>query len=242
MAVNKSYIGKGIVYLADDNDALIDVGNVTEFSYSAEEDKKELKNFRTAGGGNYNTVTRVDAVNLSLTMSDFSAENLKLGLFGGASAIASGSVTDEAQTTPGDVSVDCLVPTDFMIDIDQSVTVTGYVEGTDFEKKAAGILVLAAGSIPASTALAISYTKKAVNKVEAFINAAAERKLVLDGLNEAQSNAPVRVTVWAAKFGPAEETPYIGDEFGEITVTGDAIPDTSITASDESQYLKIEVA
>lgn len=242
MAVDKSYVGKGIVYVENDADQLIDVGNCTAFSYSAEENKIELKQFRTAGGGNQNSITRTEAVTLAMSVSDFSAENLKLGLFGEASAIAAGSVTDEAQTTPADVSVDFLLPTDFVIDTDQTVTVTSYTEGTDFEVSSAGIIVLAAGSIPASTALAISYTKKAVDKVEAFVNAAQDRKVVLAGLNEAQNGDPVRITIHRAKFGPAQDTGFIADEFGSLDLNGEALLDTSITGSSLSQYLKVEVA
>jgi hypothetical protein len=224
------------------------VGNATAFSYSADEEKKELKNFRTAGGGNYNSLTRVTAVNINLTLSDFSADNLTLGLFGGVSAVAAGAVADEAQTTPADVSADFLLPTDNMVDTTQTVTVTGtggtptYVEGTDYEKKAAGILVLAAGSIPASTALEIDYTKKATNVVQAFVNAAQNRQIVVDGLNEAQNGDPVFIKVHSGKFGPAAETQFIGDEFGEISLTGEALPDTTIVGAGLSQYLEIKVA
>lgn len=239
---DKSYIGKGIVYVENDDGQLIDVGNATGFSYAAEENKIELKNYRTTGGGNYNSVSRVESVNINMTLTDFSAQNLSLGLFGSVTAVAAGAVTDEAQTTPADVSIDFLLPTDHMIDTTETVTVTGYTEGTDFSVTAAGIKVLAAGSIPASTALAISYTKKATDVVQAFVNAASDRKIVVDGLNEAQSGAPVVITVHRAKFGPAQETAFIGDEFGEISLSGDALQDTSITTSGLSQYLKVAVA
>lgn len=239
---NKSFIGKGVVYVENDDGQLIDVGNCTAFSYSATEDKKELKNFRTAGGGNYNSLTRVSAVNINMTLSDFSAQNLSLGLFGSVTAVAAGTVTDEAQTTPADVSIDFLLPTDFMIDTGETVSVTGYTVGTDFEVRAAGILVLASGSIPASTVLAISYTKKAVDVVQAFVNAAANRRIVLDGLNEAQSSSPVVIDVHKGKFGPAAETAFIGDEFGEISLAGEALLDDTITTSGLSQYLVVKAA
>ena len=239
---DKSYIGKGVVYVENDDGLLIDVGNVTAFSYSADEESVELKNYRTAGGGNYNSLTRINAVNINVSMSDFSAENLALGLFAEVSAHTGATQTDEAQTTPSDVSVDFLLPTDHVIDTSATVTVTGYTEGTDFEKRAGGILVLASGSIPADTALAISYTSKTVDVVEAFVNAAQDRKIVLDGLNEAQGGTPVVITVHRAKFGPAQETQFIGDDFGSIEVQGEALLDTTITTSDLSQYLQIKAA
>jgi len=239
---DKSFIGKGVVYIESDDGLLVDVGNVTAFSYSADEEDVELKNYRTAGGGNYNSLTRLNAVNINMSMSDFSADNLAFGLFAEIGAHTGATQTDEAQTTPADVSVDFLLPTDHVIDTDSAVTVTGYTEGTDFEKKAAGILVLASGTIPASTALAISYTSKTVDVVEAFVNAAQERRIVLDGLNEAQGGTPVIITVHRAKFGPAQETQFIGDDFGSIEVSGEALLDTTITTTGLSKYLQIKAA
>ena len=239
---DKSFIGKGIVYIENDASQLIDVGNVTAFSYSADEEEVALKNYRTAGGGNYNSITRVSAVNVSLTMSDFSAENLAIGLFGSVTAVTAGAVADEAQTTPADVSVDFLLPTNHVIDTTQTVTVTGYTLGDDYQVSSAGIIVLAAGDIPADTALAISYTKKAVNVVEAFVTAAQDRRVVLAGLNEAQGSSPVVIHIHRFKSGPAQETAFIGDEFGEISINGEALLDASITTDGLSQYLQIKAA
>jgi hypothetical protein len=242
MPVNNSYRGTGIVYLENDNEQLVDVGNVTAFSYSAAEEKIELKNYRTPAGGNYNSDTRIESVEVSMSVSDFSAENLAIGTFGIASALTSSTVTDEAQTTPDDVSVDFLLPTDFQIDTSGTTTVTGYTEGTDFNVVAGGIIVLAAGSIPASTALAISYTSLAANKVEAFIQAAQDRRMVVDLVNTGKNNAPVRVTLHRVKFGPASDQNYIADEFGSVDLTGEALPDLSFNGTSLSQYLKIEVS
>ena len=242
MATDKSFVGKGVLFIENDDGVLVDIGNTTAFSYSAEEENIELKNYRTAGGGNRNSITRVTAVNLQLDVSDFSGQNLAFGLFGSVTAVAAGAVSGEAQTTPADVSLDQLLPTDHVIDTDETVTVTGYTEGTDFEVRAAGLVILASGSIPASTALSINYTKKAVDLVQAFVNAAQDRKIVLDGLNEAQNGSPVVITIYRAKFGPAQETAFIGDEFGSISLSGEALIDTTITSSGVSQYLKIAAA
>jgi hypothetical protein len=89
---DKSFIGKGVVYIENDTGVLTDVGNVTAFSYSADEEEVALKNYRSAGGGNYNSLKRISAVNINLTMSDFSAENLAMGLFGSVTAVAADAV------------------------------------------------------------------------------------------------------------------------------------------------------
>jgi len=240
---DKSYIGKGILYIDGR-----DVGNVVNLSFSIAEDKKELKTSRTTGGGNYNALTRIDSVTLSMTMSDYSAENMAIALFGSASAVAATTVTDESITAPASLSGDPLVDTANVIDTAETVTVTSdpsgttYVADTDYTVTSAGIKILSTGSISADDALLISYTKKAVDVVEALTSSAGEYKLVLDGLNEAQSGAPFIVTVHRAKFGPAAEMSLIGDDFAELVLTGDVLQDTSITAAGLSQYFVAKAA
>jgi len=240
---DKSYIGKGILYIDGR-----DVGNVINLSFSIAEDKKELKTSRTTGGGNYNALTRIDSVTLSMTMSDYSAENMAIALFGSSSAVTATTVSDESITAPASLSGDPLVDTANVIDTAETVTVTSdpagttYVADTDYTVTSAGIKILSTGSISADDALLISYTKKAVDVVEALTSSAGEYKLVLDGLNEAQSGAPFIVTVHRAKFGPAAEMSLIGDDFAELVLTGDVLQDTSITTAGLSQYFVAKAA
>jgi len=240
---DKSYIGKGILYIDGR-----DVGNVTNLSFSIAEDKKELKTSRTSGGGNYNAITRIDSVTLSMTMSDYNADNLAIALFGESSAVTAATVTDENISAPASLVGDPLVTTANVMDVDQTITVTSdpagttYVADTDYTVTAAGIKILSTGSISASDPLLITYDKKAVDVVEALTQAAGEYELVFDGLNEAQSGAPFVVTAYRAKFGPAAEMSLIGDDFGELTLTCDVLQDTSITTSGLSQYFKAAAA
>lgn len=101
-----SYIGSGKVYLRD-RDAvpqvgLIEVGNCSALSFAVTEDVKELKDFTQPGGGTYNEVRRISAVECQITMHDISASNLARALYGIASAVASGAVSNEDHTVyPG---------------------------------------------------------------------------------------------------------------------------------------------
>jgi len=238
---DKSYIGKGKVYL---NDRF--VGNVSELTYGTSEDKKELKDFTSPGGGNYNAVTRIDAVNIKMVMHDYSAENLAMALFGSTSSVAAGAVVDESIASAA--QLDTIIQTTDMIDTSIAPVVTSdpagttYTVDTDYTVSAAGIVVLSTGTIPVSTALLISYTKKAVDVIQALTSSGQEYKLMLDGLNEAQSSAPTIIVVHRAKFGPSDEISAIGDDFGAITLGGDALKDTSITAGGLSQYIEIKQA
>jgi len=239
---DKSYIGKGTIYMGTSADLLISVGNCSKLTIGATEEEQPLKDYQNAGGGDANVLKRIDSAEVSITAHDFNKENIAQAFFGGVDAVASGAVTDEAQTTPSDVSADFLLKTDFVIDTDETVTVTGETEGTDFEVTSGGIIILAAGTIPADTALAISYTKKAVDVVELLTTAGSEYIARFVGLNEAQSGTPVVVDLWRVKFGPTQAWDLIGDEFGAIELAGKLLKDSTITTTGLSQYAKVSQA
>jgi hypothetical protein len=241
---DKSFIGKGIVYLNGR-----DVGNCTALTLGVTEEKIELKNYRTAAGGNYNSLTRIDSVEVSMTISDFSVENLALGMFGTTSAVTAAEVANEAIAAPASLAGDPLIKTANVIDTAETVTVTSspagttFTAGTDYTVTPAGIrLVSATTTITASQNLLITYDKKPVDVLQALTTSAGEYELVFDGLNEAQSGVPYVVTVHRFKAGPAAEIALIGDEFGELQITGEALADTSITTAGLSQYAEIKAA
>ena len=241
MATDKSYIGKGKVHL--DKRFL---GNVSVLDFTINEENIELTDYTAAGGGNYNSLRRIDSVEMSLTMHDLSADNLAIALFGSTSAVTSSAIVDES-ITAGTV-LDTLIRTANVIDTtvapvvtDDPMTVT-YVENTDYTVSAAGITPIVGGSISASDPLLIDYTVKANDVVQALTTSAQEFELIFDGLNEAQSGSPVLITVFRAKFGGAQGLSMIGDEFAEIALTGDVLKDTTITGAGLSQFMKIESA
>ena len=57
--MDRSFIGAGSIYIkpADDSAPLMPVGNVSQFQFSFEEDKKDLKNY--LGGGDYELIKSV---------------------------------------------------------------------------------------------------------------------------------------------------------------------------------------
>lgn len=238
---DKTYIGKGKMHF---NGRF--VGNVSEAIASANEEKKDLPDYTAAGGGNYNSLTRITGVELAVKMHDFSKENLAMALFGTASSVTATTVTDESIASRA--TLDTLVKTANMIDTAVSPVVTSdpsgttYVEDTDYTVSAAGITVLSTGSMAASTDFLISYTKKAVDVIQALTTTAQEYEIIIDGLNEAQSGTPVLITAFRCKPGSAQGLGFIGDDFAEIPLTFEVLKDTTITGAGLSQYLEIKQA
>lgn len=100
-----AYLGAGIISVAAYSDTtafdsltFTDVGNVSKLTVSFTEDRKELKNYRTAAGGTYAAVARIDKAEASLDFRDFSADNLEMALWGTATT-ATGTTTIEAMLT-----------------------------------------------------------------------------------------------------------------------------------------------
>ncbi|TLX54867.1 hypothetical protein DN824_20510 [Stutzerimonas nosocomialis] len=98
---NYAYMGKGIITLQEEgvaNAPAFDVGNASALSFNVNENIIRLPNYRTAGGGTYAQVNRIENVEISMTLHDLSPENLAMVLFGSVTE-ADNRATIQALTT-----------------------------------------------------------------------------------------------------------------------------------------------
>ena len=96
---NYAYMGKGIVSLTPEGGGTArDIGNVSSLQFNINENIIKLPNSRTPGGGTYASVNRIESVEFTATLHDFSPENLAMVLFG-TTTTATGVATIEALTT-----------------------------------------------------------------------------------------------------------------------------------------------
>ncbi len=237
-----SYLGSGKVYLRDRSAAtgLIEVGNCSALNFAVTEETKELKDYTQPGGGTYNEVKRISAVEASITMHDMSAANLARALYGSTSTTATGTVTDEAHA---DVNPGEFVATEFLPSAITSVKkgATTFVANEDYEARAGGIYIIPGGDIVAGDDITITYTKAAADVVQALTNSGKEYELVFDGLNEARSGKRTRVTAHRIKIGALANLGLIGEEYAAIEATGKLLKDTGIVGAGISQYFKVEI-
>jgi len=239
-----SYIGKGRILVApyDGTAGLRPVGNVSELKFSPGEEEKSIQDYQNSGGGKANSVRRVSGVEISMSLYDRIAENIALVTKGAATAVASGSATDEQHKGfHGQyISLDRhMTPTSIVV---KDVTgVTTYVLNTDYTVDADGLIkILSTGAIGDGDTLKISYSYVAHNAVQALVNSGAEYRVVFVGLNEAQTDKPVTVTAHRLKFGAADSLDFIGDDFSPMAVKGEALKDSSITGAGLSQYFTVQ--
>ena len=236
-----SYIGIGQVYLATDGGPLLSVGNASSLSFSFDEEKKNLKDYTSPGGGNANSTSRIDNFTGSLTMHDYTAANLALALRGAVAEIATAAVVDEAHDSHG-VGGE-LIPFDFNYDADITPVITlgnasPCVADTDYELTPNGILTIEGGNIDANGVL-VSYTQAVAEQMEALVDSGAEFKLVFDGMNEAQAGKAAKILLHRVKFSPAQGLQFLGGEYGEVPIDFEVLSDSSVVGAGLSRYFKL---
>jgi hypothetical protein len=243
---DRSYIGKGPVYFKVKGAAggMQAIGNCSNLEVSFEEESVTLSDYTTASGGNRNSVSRVSTVTGSVTMHDFSAENLALALRGAVASTTAGAVTAEAHGTAGTAGE--FIPFDFIRDAAASVTVTDgagttYVEGVDYDLENNGITLKTGTSID-DQGIEVDYTKSVSETMEALTDAGQEYEIYFNGLNEAQSGSLVEIRMYRVKFSPAQGLSFIGDEFGELTTEFEILSDTSKSGAGISKFMKVAQA
>lgn len=239
-----SYLGSGKIWLREigGSAGLTQVGNASQLNFSVTEDTKELKDFTQPGGGTYNEVRRISAVEMSATLHDLSAANLARALYGATSTETTATVTDEAHA---DIIGGELVPTNYLPSAITTVKkgATTLTVNVDYTVEPSGIVPIlgGGGGLAAGDDIAITYTKAAQDIVQAIVNSGKEYELLFDGLNEARSGKRTRVRAWRVKVGALAQLALIGEEYAAMEVTGKLLKDTSITGAGLSQYFKVEI-
>lgn len=246
MRTDYSYIGSGRILVRRRNvvgAGFVEMGNCSALALAVESEVKQLRDFRAPGGGTYNRVDRITAVNVSLSAHDLSPLNLSLALYGTTTAVTGGPVTDEnAVATKG--SYVALTGQPSAITSVSPATGSGtdpYVAGVDYVFQHGGLWIPEGSAITAATGntpnIKATYTQKKGSLVQALMTAAPELEFRFLGLNEADSGSSVEVNIWRAKLGPAQSIPLIGDDYAALEMTGAAMADASRPAG-QSQYFQ----
>ncbi|WP_257287971.1 MULTISPECIES: hypothetical protein [unclassified Endozoicomonas] len=243
--IDRSFIGAGSIHIQpyDKSAPLLPIGNVSEFNFSFEEDRKELKNY-LGGGGNRNVISRVSGITANLVAHDFTANIISLALRGSVTEAAITPVTDEAQETYGVAGE--LIPFGNLPDLDQTITVkdsldTILVEGDDYQLMKSGIQVIEGGGID-DQGIKVSYTPLKANMVQALVESGREFTLFMEGLNDAQEGLPFNIRVHRVKFSPVQNLGFISDDFASIPLQVDVLADSSISGNGLSAFMQLDLA
>lgn len=236
--VERSFVGRGRVWAKIGAAARFELGNVDAADLSVSVDEDKVKDFRTGGAGTYATYSNINSASLGLSLVDHNANNLALNLLGTATAVASSTVTDEVITAKlGSLVLLAHAGATGHV-VTNSAGSTTYVLNTDYQVTGAGIIPLAAGSITADQSLKVDYSYPAQTTIQAFLSSVQEMSLVIDGLNDADSGKAHVIEIFRWKPGPGSVS-LVSDKLGRLKPTGEILPDTTITGTGLSQYLKM---
>ena len=216
------------------------IGDVADFSFSAEPDILEAKENYS---GNRQTVVRITRelkMSMKASLRQISADNLKLMLLGETVAQAGASVTDEVITpTTGTLAVG-----NVFLFAGQDVSAVTITDSTGTPKtltadvnytlnaKGGSIEILDVTTGGAFTLpLLADYTKAAATRVKMFTAANVEYWLRFEGLNTAVSGyPPVIVDIYRVRLDPVKDFGLINDDLGNFELSGSCLVDQTKTA------------
>ncbi|MBS3936500.1 MAG: hypothetical protein KGZ43_10030 [Sulfuritalea sp.] len=239
----KTYIGKGSIYVDNGSTGLVPLGNCSKLTLSVDEETKEILDYENAGGGLVNSLSRVSAVKLAITCHNFEADNLALAVRGAATPTVSvAPILDEALTA----RKGALLPTARLVNPAAPVTVTGpggtpvYAAGADYAVKTGGIFIPTTSAIANAAALLVDYTPLADDLLQALTASGLNYRLVFDGLNEADSGKPAFYDFFKCAFAPSGFD-LIGDDFAGFELAATVLKDASKAGLGVSQYFRARI-
>ncbi len=229
----ETFIGSGAVYLAG-----FQIGNVTELSHTITKENKSVA--ARAGGGNYDSLTRITAVTLAMKVSDFNDANLALALQALKVEHAGGASTEQV-VTPINGG---FVPLDFLVDTSQAATVAtdedtpvSLAQGTDYTLTPSGIKFTKGGQAVDTQPVKVTYTSLPTTALEAYSDSQKEGVLFVEGINDVNGN-PQNLTYHRFKAEPMGSFAPFSDDFAALEINGEVLADTTKGAN-KSKFLRM---
>jgi len=243
----RSFIGRGKWFIAPrsagvQSGALLRVGNVSAANFSITEEKKEVKDYENPGGGIKDSISRIAKVEGSMTIFDYSPENLALSIRGSKTVVTAGAVADEPHN---DVFAGSFVPVNFIPDPSVEFVVkkgaATLTKDTDYFSYMTGIQLISGGAVADGDDITISYTKNKSNIIQALVSSASEYLLYFEGLNEMDGNNPIPLRVHRVKFSPTSGLGLLSDDPSTLELKFDVLSDSKIITPGISQFFSLGV-
>ena len=206
-------------------------GNVADLKLSLK--AEVLEHFESQSGQRSldHRMIKSKSATVSMSVEEFTKENLALALYGTAVASTGGTVTDEpiGGATPmvGDryflahPKVSTLVVKDSAATPATLSLGVQYTVDTDF----GALQFLDTTGLTAP--FKASYAFGDVSEIGIFTQPLPERYLRLEGLNTAQSNARVLVELFRVAFDPLKELALISNDYNKFDLEGSLLADSS---------------
>lgn len=241
------FVGKGKVYVAPRaangaiNGGWSELGDTSRLEINVSQDFLDV--YESCSGNNQIAVhvPTQSTWEFAVDAKSFSKENLARAFYGTATAIASGSVTDEAVTA---YALNQIIPLKHA-DVSTVVVqkgVTTLTAGTDYtvDAKNGTITLISATNLGGAAPwnLTVDYTYAAQEKIATGTTTIAEYAFRFEGKNIAAGGLPVIVNIHRVSLNMADTLSLIGDAEQTFTMAGMVLPDPEQVAGD-SEFVTI---
>jgi hypothetical protein len=236
-----TYFVSGKVYVREYGaaDAFEFPGLVDSLELGITEQVISLPDRTQVGGGNYDDVRRVQSMSMTINHREFKPSVLARALFGTSSDVSGAAVVSEAH----DAYLDRFIPLEHpgpytLLTITDDATSPGAVDAANYEVRPAGLYIPAdAPDLIDGDGIQVSYTHPAYTRIQALTTSPPLLEFFFEGLNEADGGNPRPAKFHRVRLGAAAAMALLsGDDFGELSLTGEVLKDQTITTTGLSQY------
>lgn len=217
------------------------VGLVSTIQQTIDTKDITLNDTTTPQGGEYDALSRINSVGLSINFREFYTWVLAALLWGDSSSVASETITDEAVTAvPGATIALSKMPLE-ITEVTSSIGTTTYSEIDDYVMTGSGIEIIEGGAIAASTPIKVSYKTAAVDVIEALTNSGEVFEFLFEGENAAGTQKRIEARYWRCRLNPASQQDWINtDDFMQSQATAKVLLDPSKVGAGVSKYFRIK--
>lgn len=229
---------QGNVYLAErdaNGDPVVfrHLGNVPNIEVALESNTAE--HFESTSGQRLQDGRLIigKTAGVTIDLDEWTKKNLALALYGVDNVITGASVTGEPVPNPiaqGDFHRLAYQDVSALVITDSAGTPATLVEGVDYEITSAkhGTIKFIADLSGYTQPFTADYTYGDATSIAMFDSAPTEKWLMVDGVNTAEANAPVKAELYRVIFDPVGSMNLIHNEgYGPMQLTGSALYDST---------------
>lgn len=226
---------------AGTNAAFQKTGLVSTIQQAIETNDITLADTTTPQGGEYDALSRVTSVGLSINFRELYTWVLAALVWGDASSVESEAIEDEAHTaTPSGTVALNQMPLEITLVTNDAGTTT-YNEFDDYIMTGSGIEIVEGGAIATATPIKVSYTSASVDVIEALTNSGKTFEFLFEGENAAGTQKRIEARYFRCRLNPASQQDWINaDDFMGFEATAKVLSDPTKIGGGTSKYFRIK--
>ena len=215
------------------NRKFLETGSAQVLDLNPSINVERIPNMLNTAGGDFDTDSRVDKVELTMKLDQYTPRNLALATNGSYQNTAAAPVANE----PAVAHLGAYVPFAQLADMSQPVTVmdstaaTTFTAGTDYVADNGGIFIPTTSTITEGESLKISYAALAQDTVQGLVNPNTTVSLIMTGYNRMAGGTPGRLVVPKLKLSVDSAIQLFTQKPGQLSLKGTVLLDSSIVVN-----------